>query len=63
MQNSYGRALSSLTEYTHQLFLYYALNIIDIFITICGAVAHLARAPRLHRGGKEFDSPQLHQDY
>ncbi len=25
-----------------------------------GAVAHLARAPRLHRGGKGFDSLQLH---
>ncbi len=27
---------------------------------ICGAVAQLARAPRLHRGGQGFESPQLH---
>lgn len=26
-----------------------------------GAVAHLARAPRLHRGGRGFESLQLHQ--
>ncbi len=25
-----------------------------------GAVAQLARAPRSHRGGQGFDSPQLH---
>jgi hypothetical protein len=25
-----------------------------------GAVAQLARAPRLQRGGQEFESPQLH---
>ena len=26
-----------------------------------GALAQLARAPRLHRGGQEFESPKLHQ--
>ena len=26
-----------------------------------GPLAHLARAPRLHRGGEGFDSPKVHQ--
>ena len=28
-----------------------------------GAVAQLARAPRSHRGGQGFDSPQLHKSH
>ena len=27
-----------------------------------GAVAQLARAPALHAGGQEFESPQLHHE-
>ena len=33
------------------------------FLPHYGAVAHLARAPRLHRGGRGFDSLQLHQKF
>ena len=44
------------------------LQLVRVSHTICldfdnGAVAHLARAPRLHRGGREFDSLQLHHSY
>lgn len=28
---------------------------------LSGALAQLARAPRLHRGGQGFESPKLHQ--
>ena len=39
----------------HEPFSYNCGRLIDN-----GAVAHLARAPRLHRGGRGFDSLQLH---
>ena len=35
-------------------------KVIDSSEVKYGPVAHLARAPRLHRGGKGFDSLQLH---
>ena len=30
------------------------------YLLIYGGVAQLARAPALHAGGQEFDSPHLH---
>lgn len=39
----------------------FALLIKPEFSNIYGPLAHLARAPRLHRGGEGFDSPRVHQ--
>ena len=33
----------------------------EYLVPAYGGVAQLARAPALHAGGQEFDSPHLHQ--
>ena len=38
------------------------INMHLIVAYFSGALAQLARAPRLHRGGQGFESPKLHHE-
>ena len=64
LKRSQEKIISSLLHFGCQGFKFSLIERSDKFRIVNGrngAVAHLARAPRLHRGGKGFDSPQLHQ--